>query len=96
MRAAIYTRVSTTGQNAEIQVQELNEYAARQGWDVLATYQDVTSGANATLTGPAHGGCSDEKVRRTPLRKLDRFGRSLFDCLDNTRNLNSWESASSR
>src|SRR5690349_8063956 len=29
MRAALYTRVSTTDQNADMQTRELNEYAAR-------------------------------------------------------------------
>jgi hypothetical protein len=63
MRAAIHTRVRTTDQKAEMQVRELNEYAARQGWDVYATYQDVTSGAKVepAWTGPACG-CSDEEL----------------------------------
>lgn len=37
MRTAIYARVSTlNGQDPEMQLRELREYAARRGWDVTA------------------------------------------------------------
>jgi DNA invertase Pin-like site-specific DNA recombinase len=63
MRGAIYTRVSTTDQNAEMQVRELDEYAARQGWDVFATPGRYERGqVEPARTGSAHGGCSDEEV----------------------------------
>ena len=45
MRAAIYARVSTTDQNCELQIRELRQYAERQGWSIIDTYQDVMSGA---------------------------------------------------
>ncbi len=36
MKAAIYARVSTTGngQSPEMQLRELREYAARRGWEI--------------------------------------------------------------
>jgi DNA invertase Pin-like site-specific DNA recombinase len=53
MRAAIYTRVSTTDQNDDMQMCELNEFVERQGWDVFATYEDVMSGAKSNRPGLA-------------------------------------------
>jgi DNA invertase Pin-like site-specific DNA recombinase len=41
MKAAIYTRVSTSDQNDELQLREIQEYATRQGWQILETYQDM-------------------------------------------------------
>jgi len=51
MKVAAYTRVSTADQNPELQLQELRDYAARQGWDVTETYQDVISGTKARRPG---------------------------------------------
>jgi DNA invertase Pin-like site-specific DNA recombinase len=51
VKAAIYTRVSTTDQNSELQIRELNEYATEQGWEIVETYSDVMSGAKASRPG---------------------------------------------
>jgi hypothetical protein len=45
---AIYTRVSTADQNAELQSRDLTAHAAHQGWDIVEMYQDVMSGAKAS------------------------------------------------
>ncbi len=86
---ALYTRVSTTDQNADLQVRELNDYAAKQGWVVVATYQDTISGAKASR--PALSRLMDDargrKLDCLLVWKLDRFGRSLVDCLNNIRTL---------
>jgi DNA invertase Pin-like site-specific DNA recombinase len=37
MRAAIYARVSTADQNPEHQLREVQDYATRQGWQVVAS-----------------------------------------------------------
>ena len=43
-RIAIYGRVSTiVGQNVEMQLSELREYAARRGWQVVGEYVDHAS-----------------------------------------------------
>jgi DNA invertase Pin-like site-specific DNA recombinase len=89
VRAAIYIRVSTSDQNAEMQTRELNEYATRQGWDILATYQDVMSGAKSNRPGLAKV-MADAQMKRFDVLlcwKLDRFGRSLVDCLNNIQEL---------
>jgi len=87
MKAAIYTRVSTTEQNPELQLREIQEYATRQGWQVVDLYQDVASGAKASRPG-LNRLIVDAMARKFDcllVWKLDRFGRSLVDCLNNIR-----------
>lgn len=45
MTVAAYVRVSTSDQNAELQVRELRACAQHQGWEVGEVYQDMISGA---------------------------------------------------
>jgi len=52
MKAAIYARVSTTDQNCELQIRELHDYAERQGWAIIETYQDIMSGARDASVVP--------------------------------------------
>src|SRR5262245_51530322 len=89
MKAAIYTRVSTADQNAELQLRNLTEYVAQQGWEVGEVYQDVMSGIKSSR--PALNRLmADAKARRFDcllVWKLDRFGRSLVDCLNSIREL---------
>jgi len=87
MRAAIYSRVSTAQQNPELQLREIQDYAARQGWQVVDLYQDVASGAKATRPG-LNRLMADAMARKFDcllVWKLDRFGRSLVDRLNNIR-----------
>ncbi len=86
-RAAIYTRVSTADQNPELQLREIRDYTARQGWEIVDTYQDIISGANASRPG-LNRLMADAMARKfycLMVWKLDRFGRSLVDCLNNIR-----------
>ena len=87
MKVAIYTRVSTADQNPELQLREIRDYADRQGWDVTDVYQDVASGAKASRPG-LNRLLADAMVRKFDtilVWTLDRFGRSLVDCLNNIR-----------
>ena len=85
LKAAIYARVSTTDQNCEMQVRELREYAERRGWVVSDEYVD-TGWSGAKASRPE----LDRLMRDAALRrfdavlvyKLDRFGRSVRNCLD--------------
>jgi DNA invertase Pin-like site-specific DNA recombinase len=89
MRAAIYTRVSTADQNSELQLRDLQEYTTRQGWQITETYQDVISGAKASRPG-LNCLMEDARARKFEILlvwKLDRFGRSLVDCLNNIQEL---------
>jgi DNA invertase Pin-like site-specific DNA recombinase len=87
MRAAIYTRVSTSDQNPELQLREIHDYASRQGWEIVETYQDTISGAKASRPG-LNQLMADARARKFTcllVWKLDHFGRSLVDCLNNIR-----------
>jgi DNA invertase Pin-like site-specific DNA recombinase len=81
--------VSTADQNAELQLRELREHAARQRWDPVEVYHDVISGAKTSR--PALNRLMADaramKFNCVLVWKLDRFGRSLVDCLNNIRTL---------
>lgn len=89
IRAAIYARVSTTDQNNEIQVAELTEYVTRRGWALAGTYQDQMSGAKARRPG-LDKLLNDARLRKFDavlVWKLDRFGRSLMNCVQGIQEL---------
>jgi DNA invertase Pin-like site-specific DNA recombinase len=82
-------QVSTADQNPELQLRELQEYASRQDWEVIEIYQDVVSGAKASRPG-LNRPMEDAAARKFEILlvwKLDRFGRSLVDCLNNIQEL---------
>src|SRR5205814_858032 len=80
-RVALYARVSTlSGQNPEMQLVELREYAARRGWQVIEEYVDNgVSGAKESR--PALNRMMSDALQRKvdliAVWKIDRFGRSL-------------------
>ena len=83
LNAAIYARVSTSDQHNEIQVGELSEYVARRGWELTGTYQDTISGAKAKRPG-LDALMADARLHKFDVVlvwKLDRFGRSLMNCV---------------
>jgi putative DNA-invertase from lambdoid prophage Rac len=83
-RAAIYARVSTTDQNCQLQLSELKEYAARRGWSIVAEFVD-TGWSGAKASRPEFDRLmADAALRKFDVAlcwKLDRFGRSLLNCL---------------
>jgi DNA invertase Pin-like site-specific DNA recombinase len=89
MRVAQYIRVSTTEQNSALQRADLEKYIQDRGWQCAGIYEDVMSGArqsrpglNRLLADAAAG-----NFEAVLVWKLDRFGRSLVDCLNNIRTL---------
>src|ERR1019366_6496288 len=80
-RVAIYARVSTlNGQDPEMQLSELREYASRRGWTITSEYVDQgVSGSKESrpelnqLMADAHR----RKFDAVLVWKIDRFGRSL-------------------
>jgi DNA invertase Pin-like site-specific DNA recombinase len=87
MRAAIDTRVSTS--RPRFQLRDLQEYTTRQGWEIADTYQDIISGTKASRPG-LNRLMEDAAARKFDcllVWKLDRFGRSLVDCLNNIEEL---------
>src|SRR5580704_3535493 len=89
-RCALYARVSTSDQNCEMQVRELREYIIRRGWHVAGEYVDTgVSGSKASrpeLDRLMHDAalCRFDVVL---VWKLDRFGRSVRNCLDGIESL---------
>jgi DNA invertase Pin-like site-specific DNA recombinase len=80
-RVALYARVSTlNGQDPEMQLRELREYASRRGWMVAKEYVDQgVSGSKESR--PALNDLMADAHRRNfdavLVWKIDRFGRSL-------------------
>jgi DNA invertase Pin-like site-specific DNA recombinase len=91
-RAAIYLRVSTTGQTVENQRRELEQIAEHRGWTVAGIYEDAgISGAKGRDQRPGF----DQMLKDASRRKfdvvmawaIDRMGRSLRDLLDTIEHL---------
>jgi DNA invertase Pin-like site-specific DNA recombinase len=92
MRTALYARVSTTDQTCEMQLRELREYAARRGWEIAGEYVDTGwSGAKASRP-ELDRLMRDARMRRfdaVMVWKLDRWGRSVADCVRSLQELAS-------
>jgi DNA invertase Pin-like site-specific DNA recombinase len=61
----------------------------RHGWEIVETYADVMSGAKTSRPG-LNRLMADAMARKFDcllVWKLDRFGRSLVDCLNNISTL---------
>jgi len=82
-RVALYVRVSTGEQNADMQTNDLTEYAAFRKWDIVETYPDKMSGAKDRrpaldrLTADAKRG----KFDVVAVWRFDRFARSTSHLL---------------
>lgn len=91
-RAAIYLRVSTTGQTTENQRLELAQIAERRGWSVAEVYEDCAiSGAKSREKRPALDQMLKDASRRrfdvVMAWSIDRIGRSLIDLLGTIQHL---------
>jgi hypothetical protein len=85
MRIALYIRVSTTEQNSALQRADLDKYIQERGLECTGIYEDVMSGARQSRPGLNRllADAADGKFDVVAVWKLDRFGRSLVDCLKN-------------
>jgi DNA invertase Pin-like site-specific DNA recombinase len=81
MRAALYARVSTADQQTlPLQISQMREYAERRGWTIVASIEDIGSGAKKRPK-------REELIKLARQRqvdviivwRLDRWGRSLSD-----------------
>lgn len=82
VRAALYARVSTSGQTCDNQLRELRKVARRNGWQIVAEYVDAgISGANGRDKRPQFDALCQAAVRREcdliAAWSVDRLGRSL-------------------
>src|SRR5918995_5386710 len=86
LRAAVYARVSTTGQTVENQLRDLRAVARRHDWEVAGTFKDqAISGARGRERRPGLDKLLQAVARRevdlVATWSVDRLGRSLQDLL---------------
>lgn len=90
MRVAIYARVSTEDQDCEIQLTNLRAYVQRADWGAAVEYVEKLSGKEGMERPRLKQLLEDARMRRLDLVlvwKMDRFGRSALDTLQNVREL---------
>ena len=86
MRVALYARVSTVdkGQDPEVQLDDLREYAARRGFEVVAEFVDFASGARNGR--PEYQRMFDAARKRRfdvlLVWRYDRFARSMQELVN--------------
>jgi len=93
MKIGIYARVSTADQSCEMQLRELREYAGRQGWEVFHEYVDHGVSGKKAVRPALTSLMSDARLKRfdaVVVWKLDRFGRSLANFVENVQLLDSY------
>jgi putative DNA-invertase from lambdoid prophage Rac len=93
MRIAIYCRVSTADQSCEMQLRELREYAGRQDWQIAGEYVDHAISGKKTVRPQLTRLMADARLKRLDavvVWKLDRFGRSLANLVENVQLLDSY------
>ena len=95
MRAALYTRVSTSNQNINRQLAELAEKAKLKGWSITKKVSEIVSGAKPYT---ARNGFKEiliqvEKglIDVVVVHEISRLGRNTVDVLKCIQELNSAE-----
>jgi DNA invertase Pin-like site-specific DNA recombinase len=86
----IYARVSTDDQRCEMQLTELREYAARSGWTIAHEYIDQGYSGSKSDRPALMQLMRDANMKRFAaviVWKLDRFGRSVSQLVQNVRRL---------
>ena len=90
---AIYARVSAEDQRCDLQLDELREYAGRRQWPVYAEYVDTNiSGSKASRPqlNKLMKDASQHRFDTILVWKLDRFGRSVVNFVEQLRSLESY------
>lgn len=85
MRAVIYARVSTNGQDYERQLDELRSYAARMGYEIVREFSEKVSGAKKIEEREALSDLLDyvesNKVDKILIYECSRLSRRAVDFL---------------
>lgn len=80
MRVALYSRVSTTEQNAAMQVEELRAYCQRRHWEIAEEFTDSGVSGSKESRPALNRLLADAKRRKFDavlVYRYDRFARSL-------------------
>ena len=88
----LYTRVSTSSQDYERQVNDLNNFAVKQGYNVVNTFSEKISGAKKNnerkeLTAMIDF-CLNNAVDKVAVFELSRLGRDTLEVLKAVELLN--------
>lgn len=89
--AVIYARVSSVGerQSTERQVHDLTEYATRNNYVVVGTYEEHVSGAKRNEDRPVLCECLDYSIKNhintLLISEVSRLGRNVDEVLANVR-----------
>lgn len=83
-KAALYCRVSTTGQTVENQLLALRAFAAARGWEATDFVDNGVSGAKEKRTAldAVLAAIRSRKVDVVACVKLDRLARSVHHLVD--------------
>jgi DNA invertase Pin-like site-specific DNA recombinase len=86
-RAAIYCRISTAEQNCGRQLQDLEEFAARSGYEVVGNFLEIASGAkdNRPERAKILALVQARKIDTVLVTELTRWGRSTIDLINTLR-----------
>ena len=93
IRAAIYARVSSTGdrQSTERQIIDLTDYANRNAMTICKTYEEHISGAKRNTERAVLSECIEyaisNRVDVVLFSELSRCGRAVWEVLDTIRTL---------
>lgn len=88
--AAIYARVSTEDQSYQMQLDEVRGYAERMGWDVVEYPEKMSSVKKRPVLDRLMNDARLKKIDVVLVWKLDRFGRSLGNLIQNIMLLDSY------
>jgi DNA invertase Pin-like site-specific DNA recombinase len=80
MRTALYARVSTNGQDTDLQLREFREFCQRRGWDIFEEYVDTGISGSKDRRPQLDRLMADAKRRKfdcVVVYRYDRFARSL-------------------
>jgi putative DNA-invertase from lambdoid prophage Rac len=90
MIIAIYARVSTSDQGCEMQLYELGQYVAKQGWQVFQEYVDTGFSGAAGSRPRLDQLLRDARLQKFEgvlLWKLDRWVRGVAHCVRSIQEL---------
>lgn len=90
LTAAIYARVSSEDQNYQMQLVEVRQYAERMGWEIVEYTEKMSSVKKRPVLDRLMNDARLKKVDVVLVWKLDRFGRSVKNLVDNILLLDSY------
>lgn len=89
MKAAAYARVSTDRQDLEVQLAEIRQHVAQHGWELVATYTDVASGAREDRAEFRRllADAARRKFDAVVVQRFDRAARSVKQLVETLEHL---------